>query len=88
MRLWISGEGVRISLNPHYPFAAMAESSGLVASYAIGWDEIADIVRRGRSIEVALKGNPVPVTISRPSTGATRALETLLRTTWQEAVGQ
>jgi hypothetical protein len=76
------------SLNPHYLFAAMAESYGLVASYEIGWNEVADIVGRRRSIEVALKGNPIPVTISRPTEGAARSLAQLLRTAWHEAVGQ
>jgi hypothetical protein len=82
MRLWINGDGVRISVNPHYLFAATAQTYGLVATYAIAWDEIADIVRRKRSIEIGLKGNPVPVTISRPTAAATQVLEELLRTTW------
>jgi hypothetical protein len=88
MRLWINSEGVRIALNPHYLFAATAASYGLVAEYAITWDDVADIVRRKRSIEIALKGNRVPITISRPTTTATRTLDELLRSAWHQAVAQ
>lgn len=85
MRLWISSEGIRIAVNPHYPFASLAEGYGLVATYAIVWGDVTGIARHKRAIEIALKGNTIPVTISRPTTSASESLEELLRSAWQPA---